>query len=48
MIEVTDKDLTLPKKGKKMTGDDYRKQVGDILKGWDNPQAAKVKWEFFM
>jgi len=47
-IEVTDKDLTLPKKGKKMTGDDYRKQVGDILKNWDNPQAAKVKWEFYM
>lgn len=47
-IEVTDKDLTLPKKGKKLTGDDYRKQVGDILKNWNNPQAAKVTWEFFM
>jgi GLPGLI family protein len=47
LIEVTDKDLAAPKKGKKMTGAVYRQQVGDILKQWGD-QAAKVRWQFFM
>jgi hypothetical protein len=34
LIEVTDKDLVAPKKGKKMTGDTYRSELKNILKQW--------------
>lgn len=34
MVEVTDKDLVAPRKGKKMTGEHYRSEVKAILKQW--------------
>jgi len=34
LVEVTDKDLITPRKGKKMTGNDYRTEVKTILKQW--------------
>lgn len=34
LVEVTDKDLVAPKKGKKMTGDTYRSELKNILKQW--------------
>lgn len=34
LVEVTDKDLATPRKGKKMTGTDYRTEVKTILKQW--------------
>lgn len=40
LIEVTDKDLVAPRKGKKMTGNNYRSTVKDILKTW-GPEGVK-------
>jgi GLPGLI family protein len=34
LVEVTDKDLLTPKKGKKMTGDSYRSEITRVLKQW--------------
>lgn len=34
LVEVTDKDLVAPKKGKKMTGNSYRSELKNILKQW--------------
>ncbi|HUP13669.1 MAG TPA: GLPGLI family protein, partial [Niastella sp.] len=34
LVEVTDKDLLAPKKGKKMTGANYRSELKNILKEW--------------
>lgn len=34
LVEVTDKDLVAPKKGKKMTGVTYRSEILNILKEW--------------
>lgn len=34
LVEVTDKDLVAPKKGKKMTGISYRSEIMNILKEW--------------
>ncbi|MCS3796973.1 GLPGLI family protein [Niastella sp. OAS944] len=34
LVEVTDKDLVAPKKGKKMTGISYRSEILNILKEW--------------
>lgn len=34
LVEVTDKDLQLPKKGKKLTYTEYELQVKNILKDW--------------
>ena len=47
MTEVTDKDFTLPKKGRKMTGADYHKQVTDLIKQWGE-QGAKFGWQLFL
>lgn len=32
LVEVTDKELAAPRKGKKMTGNDYRSKIKEILK----------------
>jgi GLPGLI family protein len=40
LVEVTDKDLSAPRKGKKMTGNNYRSTVKDILKDW-GPEGVK-------
>jgi GLPGLI family protein len=42
LVEVTDKDLQTPKKGKKMTYNEYQVQVKDILKDWGD-WGNKVK-----
>jgi GLPGLI family protein len=34
LVEVNDKDLVAPRKGKKMTGSNYRSTVTEILKEW--------------
>lgn len=34
LVDVTDKDLVAPKKGKKMTGISYRSEILNILKEW--------------
>jgi GLPGLI family protein len=34
LVEVTDKELVAPRKGKKMTGEHYRSEVKTILKNW--------------
>jgi GLPGLI family protein len=34
LIEVSDKDLQAPKKGKKLTGDAFQVQLKEIMKGW--------------
>jgi GLPGLI family protein len=47
LAEVTDKELAAPRKGKKMSGTDYRKQVGDIIKQWGE-YGKKRQWQYFL
>ena len=47
LVEVTDKDLTSPRKGKKMTGNDYRTEVKTILKQWGE-DGAKRQFQFLL
>lgn len=42
LVEVTDKDLVAPKKGKKMTGDTYRSELKNILKQWGEEGAKRL------
>lgn len=42
LVEVTDKDLAAPKKGKKMTGDNYRSELKNILKEWGEEGAKRL------
>jgi len=47
MVEVTDKDLAAPKKGKKMTGTTYSTEVKTILKRWGD-EAVKRTYQFLL
>jgi GLPGLI family protein len=47
LAEVTDKELAAPRKGKKMTGNDYRKQVTDIIKQWGEYGKKRV-WQYLL
>lgn len=47
LVEVTDKDLVSPRKGKKMTGTDYRTEVKTILKQWGE-DGAKRQFQFLL
>ena len=42
LVEVTDKDLVAPKKGKKMTGDSYRSELRNILKQWGDEGVKRL------
>ncbi|HEY8896777.1 MAG TPA: GLPGLI family protein [Niastella sp.] len=42
LVEVTDKDLVAPKKGKKMTGDTYRSELKNILKQWGDEGVKRL------
>jgi GLPGLI family protein len=42
LVEVTDKDLIAPKKGKKMTGDSYRSELKNILKQWGEEGVKRL------
>lgn len=42
LVEVTDKDLVAPKKGKKMTGDTYRSELKNILKQWGEEGVKRL------
>lgn len=42
LVEVTDKDLVAPKKGKKMTGDSYRSEIMNILKQWGEDGVKRL------
>ncbi|OQP60234.1 GLPGLI family protein [Niastella populi] len=41
LVEVNDKDLVAPRRGKKMTGNNYRSTVKDILKEWGTEGARR-------
>ncbi|MBO9201731.1 MULTISPECIES: GLPGLI family protein [Niastella] len=43
LIDVTGKELEMPKKGKKMTGNEYRSQLTDILKNWGDETEKKLR-----
>ncbi|OQP62553.1 hypothetical protein A3860_28085 [Niastella vici] len=47
LVEVTDKDLVAPKKGKKMTGTVYSTEVKTILKRWGD-DAIKRAYQFLL
>ncbi|WP_205511379.1 GLPGLI family protein [Longitalea arenae] len=47
LVEVTDKDLVAPKKGKKMTGDSYRSEIKKVLKQWGE-EGAKRQFQFLL
>lgn len=47
LAEVTEKELAAPRKGEKMTGNDYRTQVKDILKRWGN-EGIKRQWQYLL
>jgi GLPGLI family protein len=47
LVEVTDKDLAAPMKGKKMTGTDYRSKIKDILKSWGE-EGKKREYQFLL
>lgn len=47
LVEVTDKDLAAPKKGKKMTGTTYSTEVKTILKRWGD-DAVKRTYQFLL
>ena len=47
LVEVTDKDLVTPRKGKKFTGNDYRSEVKTILKQWGE-EGAKRQFQFLL
>jgi len=47
LVEVTDKDLVAPKKGKKMTGAVYSAEVKNILKRWGD-EAVKRTYQFLL
>jgi GLPGLI family protein len=47
LVEVTDKDLAAPKKGKKMTGGDFRSKIKEILKNWGD-EGKKREYQFLL
>jgi GLPGLI family protein len=47
LVDVTDKDLATPKKGKKMTGNGYRTEVKTILKQWGE-EGQKRQFQFLL
>lgn len=47
LIEVSEKDIQAPRKGKKMTGEVYSTQVKEILKQWGE-EAVKREWQFLL
>ena len=42
LVEVTDKDLLTPKRGKKITGDSYRSEIKTILSQWGEEGQKRV------
>ena len=47
LVDVTDQDLQTPKKGRKMTGNEYQLKVKENLKDWGD-WGAKLLYEFFL
>jgi GLPGLI family protein len=49
LTDVTDKDFIAPKKGKKLTGSEYRAMVKKILKERDNDDSGKkMEWQLLL
>jgi GLPGLI family protein len=44
LLDITDKDLVDPKKGKKYQGTAFRSQLKDILKNWGD-EAKRMEWQ---
>lgn len=47
LVEISDADLALPKKGKKFGGADFRKQLKDILKDSDD-YTKRLQWQLML
>jgi GLPGLI family protein len=47
IVDVTDKDLAAPRKGKKYQGKDFRGQIKDIMKDWGD-QGTKLQWQIML
>lgn len=47
VIDVADKDLAAPKKGKKYEGKDFRGQIKDIMKDWGD-EGKKLQWQIML
>ena len=47
LTAVNDAELATPKKGKKLAGTDFRKQLKTILKGWGG-DGAKLEWQWVL
>lgn len=44
---ISDAELAYPKKGKKMAGTDFRKQLKEIMKRWGD-QGARMQWQMML
>jgi len=47
LIEVSENNLALPKKGKKYTGNDFRLTLTQILKRWGD-DGVRMKWQMML
>jgi len=47
VIDVADKDLAAPRKGKKYQGKDFRGQIKDIMKDWGD-EGKKLQWQIML
>lgn len=47
LVEVGTNDLATPKKGKKLTGPDFRSKLSEILKSW-GPDGVRRQWQMML
>lgn len=47
LVEVPEKELLAPKKGKKMTGESYRSEIKNVLKHWGD-EGVKRQFQFLL
>jgi GLPGLI family protein len=47
LLEITDKDLAMPKKGKKYSGPAFRADVKNLLKNWGD-EAKQLEWQIML
>jgi GLPGLI family protein len=47
LAELSQNDLAIPKKGKKVAGADFKTQLDDILKRWGD-RASRMRWQLLL
>src|SRR5215831_18003037 len=47
LVDVADKELVAPRKGKKYSGKDFRVQLKDIMQGWGE-ESKRMQWQIML